>query len=74
MKYENITLIGDFNMQPGNKNLKDFRDLNQLEHLILKPTCYKGKAPSTIGLIITNHKTIKPEILVSSEASFLRQE
>ena len=56
-KYENITLIGDFNMQPGNKNLKDFRDLNQLEHLILKPTCYKGKTPSTIDLIITNHKT-----------------
>ena len=56
-KYENITLIGDFNMQPGNKNLKDFCDLNQLEHLILKPTCYKGKTPSTIDLIITNHKT-----------------
>ena len=51
-KYENITLIGDFNMQPGNKNLKDFCDLNQLQHLILKPTCYKGKTPSTIDLII----------------------
>ena len=56
-KYENITLIGDFNMQPGNKNLKDICDLNQLGHLILKPTCYKGKTPSTIDLIITNHKT-----------------
>ena len=44
-------------MQPGNKNLKDFRDLNQRGHLILKPTCYKGKTPSTIYLIITNHKT-----------------
>ena len=43
-------------MQSGNKNLKDFCDLNQLEHLILKPTCYKGKTPSTIDLIITNHK------------------
>ena len=57
MKYENITLIGDFNMQPRNKNLKEFCDLNQLEHLILKPTCYKGKAPSTTDLIITNRKT-----------------
>ena len=56
-KYENITLIGDFNMQPENKNLKVFRDLNQLEHLILKPTCYKGKTASKIDLIITNHKT-----------------
>ena len=44
-------------MQPGNKNLKDICDLNQLGHLILKPTCYKGKTPSTIDLIITNHKT-----------------
>ena len=44
-------------MQPGNKNLKDFCDLNQPEHLILKPTCYKVKTPSTIDLIITNHKT-----------------
>ena len=56
-KYENITLIGDFNMQPENKNLKDFRDLIQLEHLILKPTCYKRKTPWTIDLTITNHKT-----------------
>ena len=56
MKYENITLI-DFNMQSGNKNLKDFCDLNQHEHLILKLTCYKGKTPLTIDLIITNHKT-----------------
>ena len=29
-KCENITLIGDFSMQPGNKNLRDFCDLNQL--------------------------------------------
>ena len=56
-RYENITLIGDFNMQPGNKNRKDFCDLNQLEHLILKPTCYKGKTPLTIDSIIANHKT-----------------
>ena len=55
--YENITLIGDLNMQPTNKNLKDFCDLNQLDHLILKPTCYKGKTPSTIDLITTDHKT-----------------
>ena len=30
-------------MQPGNKNLKDFCDLSQLEHLILKPTFIKEK-------------------------------
>ena len=57
MKHENITLITDFNMQPENQNLKEFCDLNQLEYLILKSTCYKRKTPSTIDLIITNHKT-----------------
>ena len=31
--------------------------MNQLEHLILKPTFYKGKTPSTIDLIIKNHKS-----------------
>ena len=31
-KYENITLIGNFNIQPGNKNLKNFCDLNKLSH------------------------------------------
>ena len=44
-------------MQLENKNLKHFCDLNQLERLILKPTCYKGKTPSTIDLIKTNHQT-----------------
>ena len=50
-------MIGDFNIQLGNKTLKDFCDLNQLEYLILKPTCYKGKTSSTSDLIITNHKS-----------------
>ena len=42
-KYKHITLTGDFYMQPEYKNRKDICDLNQLEYLILKPTCYKGK-------------------------------
>lgn len=43
-------------MQPKNKNLKNHCHSNQLEHLILKPTCYKGKTPSTIDIIIANHQ------------------
>ena len=50
-------MIGDFNIQLGNKTLKDFCDLNQFEYLILKPICYKGKTSSTSDLIITNHKS-----------------
>ena len=55
--YDYITLIGDLNMQPENKNLKDHCDSDRLEHVILKPTCYRAKTPSTIDLIKTNHKT-----------------
>ena len=54
--YENITLSGDFNMTPEDKNLQHFTDTFSLEHLINEPTCFKG-SPSCIDLIITNRKS-----------------
>ena len=39
--YENITLLGDFNMTPEDKNLEHFTDTFSLEHLINEPTCFK---------------------------------
>ena len=54
--YENITLIGDFNMIPENKSLSDSCEMNKFEHLILKPTCFKGLLLSTIDLLLSNHK------------------
>ena len=54
--YENITLLGDFNMTSKNKNLQHFTDTFSLEHLINEPTCFKG-SPSCIDLIITNRKS-----------------
>ena len=54
--YENITLIDDFNMIPENKKLSDFCEMNKFEHLILIPTCFKGRLPSTIDLLLTDHK------------------
>ena len=33
--YENITLIGDFNMIPENKKVCDFCEMNNFERLIL---------------------------------------
>ena len=54
--YENVTLIDDFNMIPENKKLSDFCEMNKFEHLILKPTCFKGLLPSTIDLLLTNYK------------------
>ena len=53
---ENITLMGHFNMILENKKLSDFCEMNKFEHLILKPTCFKGLLPSTIDLLLSNHK------------------
>ena len=54
--YENITLLGDFNITPEDKNFQHFTDTFSLEHLINEPTCSKG-SPSCIDLIITNRKS-----------------
>ena len=53
--YENITLLGDFNINPEDKNLH-FVNTFSLEHLINEPTCFKGSL-SCIDLIITNRKS-----------------
>ena len=54
--YESLTLIVDFNMILENKKLSYFCEMNKFEHSILKPTCFKGLLPSTIDLLLTNHK------------------
>ena len=45
----------NFSITPEDKNLQLFADSFNLEHLIKKPTCFKGP-PSCIDLIITNRK------------------
>ena len=40
--YENVILLGDFNMSTEVKKLQFFADSFNLEHLIKKPTCFKG--------------------------------
>ena len=54
--YENITLSGDFNMTPEDKNLQHFTDTFSIEHLINEPNCFKGN-PSCKDLITTNKKS-----------------
>ena len=39
--YENIALLGEFNMTPKDKNLQHFTDTFSLEHPINEPTCFK---------------------------------
>ena len=54
--YENFILLGDFNSEMTDTNLKDFCcKLYNLKNLIKKPTCSKNpENPKTIDLMLTN--------------------
>ena len=52
--YKNCVLLGDLNIVRDNTQLQNFCESFLLEHLIKKPTCYKGDTPTSIGHIITN--------------------
>ena len=54
-EFENVLMLGDFNAQSTNANIKDFCDTYGLKHLITKPTCFKNvQNPTCIDLIMTN--------------------
>ena len=54
-KYENILIIGDFNVEISNSHMSDFSQFYNLKSLINEPTCYKNSTnPSCIDLIFTN--------------------
>ena len=53
--YENFILLGDFNSEMRDSNLKDFCNLYLLKNLIKKSACFKNpENPRTIDLILTN--------------------
>jgi len=55
--YENIILLGDFNSETCEKDMKEFLEIYNLQNLIKKPTCFKNAtSPTTIDLILTNKK------------------
>ena len=56
-QYENVMLIGDFNLTVNNKNLGVFMNTFNLESLINKPTCFQSSNPTCINLILTNKKS-----------------
>ena len=75
-KYENLILIGDFNMTVENKNLETFMNAFGLECLIKKPTCFQSKNPTCIDLILTNKKELFKnsnvfEVGISDHHSFI---
>ena len=56
--YDNILLLGDFNMSFSNKNMKDLCDMFELNRLIKDPTCFKSSNPSCIDNFYTNFTTM----------------
>ena len=53
--YDNLILLGDFNVAPEEVNMLDFLNIYNLKNLVKQKTCYKNpENPSCIDLILTN--------------------
>ena len=57
-KYENLILIGDFNLSIENQHLDALIQAYNLNNLINKPTCFQSNIPTCIDLILTNKKDL----------------
>ena len=54
-KYENILMLGDFNSEMCEKEMKEFCENYNLTNLITEPTCFKSVTnPSSIDVMLTN--------------------
>ena len=53
--YKQVLILGDFNVEADDQNMKTFCDSYSLTSLIKQPTCYKNPShPKCIDLILTN--------------------
>ena len=53
--YENLIILGDFNAEFSDFNMKSFCTINNLKCIIKEHTCYKNPDnPTCIDLILTN--------------------
>ena len=53
--YGNLILMGDFNVEPEEKNILDVLNTYKFKNLVKQRTCYKNSDnPSCIDLILTN--------------------
>ena len=54
-QYENLLLLGDFNSEMSETDMKDFCETYNLTNLITDPTCFKSvDNPSCIDMMLTN--------------------
>ena len=53
--YENVILLGDFNVEAKEKNLSNFMSVHNLKTLTKQKTCFKNpENPPCVDLILTN--------------------
>ena len=53
--YDNIILLGDFNVEPEETKMSEFLNMHSLKNLVSQNTCFKNtENPSCINLILTN--------------------
>ena len=52
--FENIVVLGDFNMEPTNQEMITFMSGNDFIHIIKSNTCFKTLTRTCIRLILTN--------------------
>ena len=63
--YENLIIIGDYNVSVEETSISGFCDTFGLKSLIKDATCYKNpEKPSSIGLILTNNPRSFQKIIV----------
>ena len=54
-RYENLLILGDFNVEISDFNMESFCSMKNLKCIIKEPTCYKNPDnPTCIDLIFTN--------------------
>lgn len=55
LNHENISIMGDFNVQEVDPSVKDFCDTYSSEYLFKESTCYKNHInPKFIDFMLTN--------------------
>ena len=53
LNYDNVILLGDFNMQPSDECMVDFQCRLNVKNIVTEPTCFKSvNNPSCIDLIL----------------------
>ena len=71
-EFENIVLLGNFNVTAENNKMEQLLNTFFLESLITSPTCFKSMTLACIDLILTYHKQyfMKPQTLVTGISDF----